>query len=259
MNHAQIFVIGLCICIGGFLAQSADDLSDFEKAEKGKHLMAASIKASGGAKAIRKETSRKVTGTFQLNNGAAWPMLVLEKAPQLKRSEVKVPDYGTVIEGCDGKIAWKQEPGEQARSLQGPERAEKINEAKFYRGLELMTEFKTAVFLGETKRNGMLYYKVAATYADEPDMTYFINAHSNHMEYMTIDHPTYGKIEIELNDNKIIETGTLYPFEMVIKVGPENSQTVMTFNTDKVELNVEIDDEKFTKPAKDTGTTLAVP
>ena len=258
MSSTRLFVIGLCMSVG-FFAQSAEKLSDFEKAEKGKHLMAASIKASGGAEAMRKETSRKITGTFKMNNGQAWPMVVWEKAPQLKRSEVIVPNYGTVIEGCDGKIAWKQDPGQPPRSLQGPERAEKLSDAKFYRGLELMTEYKTATYLGETKRNGVRYYKVKTTYADDPDMTYFINAYSNHMEYMIVEHPTVGKIEIELNDNKMIETGTLFPFEMIIKMGGENSKTTLTFHTTNVEMNVDIDDKKFAKPKKETGETIAVP
>ena len=86
-------------------------------------IVANHLEAVGGLKAIKNLITRKVDGTLTIAAiGTPWKLTSIQKAPDKKHNRIEIPSRGVVTEGCDGKVAWKKEPGQGIRQLD-PEQA----------------------------------------------------------------------------------------------------------------------------------------
>ena len=81
-------------------------------------IIARHLKASGGAEAQRKFTTRKIEGTVTIPGLGKAELTVTQKAPDKKYARVVWPNF-VVEEGAAGKTAWKKEPGKGVTKLEG--------------------------------------------------------------------------------------------------------------------------------------------
>jgi hypothetical protein len=96
-------------------------------------ILAKYREAIGGEAAIRRHTSRRITGKFELPaNGMGGPIEVLAAAPNKTRMRIELAGLGIVERGFDGEIGWAIDPAIGPRVLQGRELDEIAHSADYY-------------------------------------------------------------------------------------------------------------------------------
>ena len=69
------------------------------------------VEALGGKAAIEKATSRVGKGIFEIPEfGATGTLTLYAKAPNKTAVVIDVPGFGVVKQGCDGNVAWDDNP-----------------------------------------------------------------------------------------------------------------------------------------------------
>jgi hypothetical protein len=100
--------------------------------------------AIGGEAAIRKHTSRRFKGTFEIPaQGMKGDLTVTAMAPNLMVVVVSLPGLGELRRGFDGKVAWSVDPAIGPRLLEGREADEFKHSADFYDDLHEPSKFKS--------------------------------------------------------------------------------------------------------------------
>ena len=242
------------------LSVSAITPADKASAEKAADLFKKSLKAGGGVAAAKAVKTRIMTGTMNMNQMGEWKMVITSKAPNFERSEVTVPEYGVVTEACDGVTAWKLEPGKPLELVKGYELLEKKREARFYRGIELMTEYQTVKHKGQQKIKGKLYEVIEATYEDDPNMTFFLHADTHLIGMVKAPGLNNSQVTITISDYRKLDNQLVpYRWDLLIenKRMPEPMAIVMKFSD--IVHNKEVDNKIFAAPKKTEQEDLAVP
>lgn len=113
-------------------------------------------KAIGGERLIRKFTSRRATGRFELPaQGIGGPFELVAAAPNRMVFRIELAGLGVMSRGFDGAVAWALDPAVGPRVLSGPELDEMRYSAEFYAdlyepaGYKSMTVVERAPFEGQ--------------------------------------------------------------------------------------------------------------
>ena len=111
--------------------------------------------AIGGAEAIRRYTSRRIAGRFELTAQAiAGPLEILAAAPDRIVLRMELGGLGRVERGFDGTTGWSIDPGIGPRLLQGRELDELRHSAEFYSELKDPSQFSSSAVLERTTFEG---------------------------------------------------------------------------------------------------------
>lgn len=206
------------------------------------------IEALGGRAAIEKVTSRVSKGSFEIPAfGANGTLTLYTKAPNKEALVMDVPSFGNVLTGCDGNIAWSNNPMSGLTESSGAALAAAKRDARFNRELYLKELYKTVEVKGKTKVGDQDAYVVQATPEEgTPDTFYFDTTTGLLVRADAERENPQGTQSVEsyLKDYREVD-GVKVPFTME-QVMP--SMTI-TIKLDDVKNNVEIDDAKFVKPA----------
>jgi hypothetical protein len=117
--------------------------------------------AIGGEAAIRKHTSRRFKGTFEIPaQGMKGDLTVTAMAPNLMVVVVSLPGLGELRRGFDGKVAWSVDPAIGPRLLEGREADEFKHSADFYDDLHEPSKFKSITVVGKGPFEGQECYEV---------------------------------------------------------------------------------------------------
>lgn len=117
--------------------------------------------AIGGEAAIRKHTSRRFKGTFEIPaQGMKGDLTVTAMAPNLMTVVVTLPGLGELRRGFDGKVAWSVDPAIGPRLLEGREADEFKHSADFYDDLHEASKFKSITVVGKGPFEGQECYEV---------------------------------------------------------------------------------------------------
>jgi hypothetical protein len=117
--------------------------------------------AIGGEAAIRKHTSRRFKGTFEIPaQGMKGDLTVTAMAPNLMTLVVTLPGLGELRRGFDGKVAWSVDPAIGPRLLEGREADEFKHSADFYDDLHEPSKFKSITVVGKGPFEGQECYEV---------------------------------------------------------------------------------------------------
>lgn len=209
-------------------------------------IVAQHLKAVGGDKAHKKLTTRKVTGTLAITGiGGPWKMTGTQKAPNLKHVSIEIPDVGVVTEGFDGKIAWKREPGNEARKLAGEEFKLKQRDSFFYRFIDLKSQYKTLTYAGRETVKGKEYDVLKGIYEDgaEEAIYFDVKAHLIRLVRIWVGTET---LNVELNDYREVD-GVQLAFSADLSFG--TGEAFLTIKVDKITHGVKVDDALFASPA----------
>jgi hypothetical protein len=115
----------------------------------------------GGAAIIRKHTSRKFTGKFELPaQGIGGPVEVLAAAPNRMVLRVTLGALGTMERGFDGTTGWSIDPAVGPRLLNGPELDELKHSADYYFELQDPANYSSMTLLERTMFEGKDSYAV---------------------------------------------------------------------------------------------------
>ena len=117
--------------------------------------------AIGGEAAIRKHSSRRFKGTFEIPaQGMKGDLTVTAMAPNLMTVVVSLPGLGELRRGFDGKVAWSVDPAIGPRLLEGREADEFKHSADFYDDLHEPAKFKSITVVGKGPFEGQECYEV---------------------------------------------------------------------------------------------------
>ncbi|HEX5581800.1 MAG TPA: hypothetical protein VFX39_09500, partial [Gemmatimonadaceae bacterium] len=129
-------------------------------------LVAKHVAAIGGEAAVRKHSSVRMTGTFELPAaGLRGELLVVGAAPNRNALTVVVPGVGELRSGYDGIGAWEFNPMVGARLVEGKEAARVTEDADYYGGaLRRQPGIASRETVERTTLGGVPCYRVKVTW-----------------------------------------------------------------------------------------------
>jgi hypothetical protein len=236
-----------------------------EKAEEPKpelpsvdQIVSKYVQALGGEQAIRKVTSRVITGTqfIPTGPGGAVPMPAMiersEKAPNLVLNVYRTPTY-TVADGFDGTKAWAQD---QKGRVTAPAEIDQMR-AKRYANFYLPLDLKQAYPQMDVRRienvNGHdAYVVIARPQGDRPERLYFdVQTGLLVRRWSALPTPTgNAPFQVDYEDYRDTGSGVKFPYLITMNPASPRSEpaTTATIRVTKVENNVPLDTSKFMKP-----------
>jgi len=215
-------------------------------------IVAKAVEARGGRDAMLAVKTVKITGKVHMPNGMEAPLLWEWKRPDKLRSEVTIQGM-QLIQAFDGKTAWMIVPfgGNTDPQEMPKEQAQRMEEQSDFDGPFLDGEKKgyKLELAGKVEEEGTEAYKIKVT-NKFGDVTYYFLDTDYFLPFKTEGKRTIRGQEMEfessIGDYKKVGNLTI-PFSTEFKTkGAEQGQSV-TF--DKVDLNVDLDDSIFAKPA----------
>ena len=216
-------------------------------------LIAKYVQASGGMARIQALQTLRRTGKFTGNGGFEAVVVYENKRPNSVREEFSIQGM-TGINAYDGKNGWKIEPWQGKRdpeSLGEEEMHSILDDADFDGPLvNYQAKGNRVEFQGMQQIEGSDAYKLKVTRPSGDvsffylDTDYYVPIRID-MQWMIRGAPT--ETEISLGDYKQV-AGVYLPFSY--ESGPKGSSSTgrskITF--DKIEANVPLDDQRFTRP-----------
>jgi hypothetical protein len=221
-------------------------------------ILAKYIEALGGEQAVRKVTSRAITGTtfVPTGPGGGVPMAASvernQKAPNLVVNTYHTPTY-TIADGFDGTKAWSQDPRGRVTEPANVDQVRAKRDADFYLPLDLKKQYAKLEVRGLQRVNDRDAYVVLGTpQADLPERLYF-DAVTGLLIRKESELPTpAGNSPFQVDYQDYRDTGSGVKFPYLITMSPSNARTVLygtsTIYVTKVQDNAPIDDAKFAKP-----------
>lgn len=207
-----------------------------------------SIAATGGHQAIAKVTSSMVKGALEIGPQHTHAAIELyAKAPAQRLIVTTLEGFGEVRQGCDGKIAWTQDPSRGLRELEGAERDEMLRECAFNSELRWRELYPKVELAGKEKVGEREAYKIVMTPASGKPVTRYFDAENFLLIRQVSTRDTaQGSLEIQadMSDYRDVD-GIKMPF----LTKQSMSLAEVTIRLVEVKNNVPLDDARFAKPA----------
>jgi photosynthetic reaction center cytochrome c subunit len=222
-------------------------------------ILAKYVQALGGEAALRKVTSRTITGTQYIPTGPGGtvptPANVERylKAPNLAVTIYRTPAYA-ISQGYDGTSAWSQDQAGRVTEPVTVDVGRAARAADFYEPLNLKREYPQMTVRGIEQVNGHdAYLVVAVPQGDLPESLYFDMNTGLLLRKQTVLPTPIGGSPYQADFDDYRDTGSGVKFPFLIHMSPSNARTELapetTLRVTKVEDNKAIEDSKFTKPA----------
>ena len=221
-------------------------------------ILAKYVEALGGEAAIRKVSSRVVTGTQYIPTGPGGvvPMpAAIErdlKAPNLSVNIYHTPTY-TISDGFDGSIQWSQNAQGRVTDSGRIDQQRARRAGDFYEPLDLRKEYAEMTVRGIERVDGRdAYVVVGRPEGDLPEELYFDLQTGILLRKRTMLQTPTGNSPFQVTYGDYRDTGSGVKFPFLIKMDPAGPRielaTTATLVITKVQDNVPIADIKFTKP-----------
>lgn len=223
-------------------------------------IVAKYVEALGGEQALRKVTSRVVTGKLDIgevggadgSKPAQPPFELDQKAPNLTVLFSRDPKAPSAA-GFDGAVAWLQNPAGLVGEASGPALSRAKRTADFYEPLDLQQEYSRLAVRGIEKIGDRDAYEVTALPQGElPVQLYFDTQTGLLLSKIFLDQNPVGNdpTNIDYSDYRAGANGVKFPYLIKSHSMPPNTRGVgVTMQVTSVQENVPIDNSKFAKPA----------
>jgi len=222
-------------------------------------ILAKYVTALGGEQALRKVTSRVITGTQYIptgpGGGVPMPAAVERdlKAPNMIVDIYKTPTY-TISNGFDGTAAWSQDLRGRVSEPGKLEQMRAKRSLDFYEPLSLKSEYTQMQVRGVERVNDRDAYVVfGRPQGDSPERLYFDTQTGLLLRRARVLPTPLGNIPLNTDYADYRDTGSGVKFPYLITMDPANADTVLTavatMRVTKVQDNAPVDNSKFAKPA----------
>jgi hypothetical protein len=223
-------------------------------------VVAKYIAALGGEQALRKVTSRVITGSLDIPTGPGGSVLVpatlvrTMKEPNLFVDVYKTDKF-TISNGFDGTAAWARgQLGNVNSPAPGGVDAERARRAAaFYEPLTLKQQYPAMAVEGIERINGHDAYVVTGTPAmNTPERLYFDSQTGLLLRKWTYVVAVSGKSPYQVDFDDYRDTGSGVKVPFTVRISPAGQRTVLqttsTLRIVKVQDNVPVDAAVFVKP-----------
>ena len=217
------------------------------------------ISAIGGEQAVRKVTSRVITGTQDIPSGVQGDRTMVpaqferdQKAPNLVVTSVHNDKVATA-DGFDGTTAWAKDARGMVADIAEPYQARMKRNSDMFESLNLKQEYMRIMVRGIQKVDGKDAYVVIGNPVGDGAERLFFDTQTGLLVRKVTVLPTAGgnlPQEVDYDDYRDTGSGVKIPFTIrMIPATPGNSlATVSTIKVQKVQDNVPIDNAKLAKP-----------
>ena len=224
-------------------------------------ILAKYVEALGGEQAIRKVTTRVITGTQYLPTtpGGVVPVPATierdQKTPNMLVNIYHAPTY-MISDGFDGANVWSQDMrGRVTESLHSDQVRAK-RDADFYLPLDLKQQYAKMEVESIDRVNGRDAYVVVGSLQGElPDRLYFDTETGLLLRKLTLLPSPVGEypFEVDYGDYRDAGSGVKFPYLITMYpavpgVRTNTPSTSATIRVTKVQENVPLDNAKFAKP-----------
>ena len=221
-------------------------------------IMTKYVQALGGEEALRKVTSRVITGTQFIPTGPGGLVPVpatierSQKAPNLVVNTYRTPTY-TISDGFDGTKAWSQDVRGRVTEPGATDQMRAKREADFYLPLDLKQAYTQMQVRRVANVNGHdAYVVIARPQGDRAERLYF-DAQTGLLVRKWSALPTpVGDAPFQVDYEDYRDTGSGVKFPYLITMSPANPRTepstTATIRVTKVQDNAPLDSSKFAKP-----------
>jgi hypothetical protein len=198
---------------------------------------------------MEKITSRSVKMKLESDMFGGAEGETIAKAPNKQFSQFEVPNFGAMIEGFDGTVAWSKSPME-LRVKTGEELAKVKRDADFYKDLHMQTVYPGLAYKGSEKVDGEEAYVLEAKPSGGGKEKLFFSAKTGLVIKMESEFEgPQGQVNASVvpQDYKVVD-GIKYPHTMKMKFNSGGQAFEFTMKVVEVKHNVKVDDAKFAKP-----------
>jgi hypothetical protein len=204
-------------------------------------VLAGYVRASGGEAAMRRVSTRVMTG-FIVTPGGRAPLEIIQAEPSRFLRIIDSPVSGHSENGYDGTVAWSKN-SEGVREMTGPPVEMVVRELHLHRPLVLSTQY---VLLDAPKRDtvgGVAVYVISATTPDSTRETLYFDRSSGLLAGWDV---SVGSIVLQtrLEDYRNVD-GILLPFRI------RRARPDFTWSEEfsQIRHNVPVESARFSKPA----------
>jgi len=221
------------------------------------------VQALGGEPALRKVTTRVISGTQTVPTGPGGTVPVpaalerSQKAPNLVVSTYKTPTYA-ISDGFDGTKAWTQDFRGRVVESGAIDQTRAKRDADFYLPLDLKQAYAKMQVEGVENVNGHDAYVVTAQPQGEREERLYFDVETGLLLRKWSSLPTpVGDAPFQVNYDDYRDTGSGVRFPYLITMNPAGPRlepsTSVTVRVIKVQDNAPLDSSKFTKPESKTA------
>lgn len=216
------------------------------------------VQALGGEQALRKITSRVITGTQYIPTGPGGTIPVpanierSQKAPNLTLNTYRTAAY-TVSDGFDGTRAWAQAATGRVTEPSATDQMRAKRDADFYLPLDLKQTYTQMQVQRVEDVNGHdAYVVIARPQGDREERLYFdVQTGLLVRKWSSLATPV-GEAPFQVDYKDYRDTGSGVRFPYLIIMNPANARTEPSTNATiritKVQDNAPLDSSKFAKP-----------
>src|SRR5215469_13117391 len=249
----RVLLFALLWGSASFRAQDAPNTAE--------QLVKKAVEARGGEARIKALEAQRVTGTVSFGPGAQGSLLVELKRPGKLHMEVKIQDR-TIIRVYDGReSAWLVNPfSENAgpAAMTGNE-LQNIKEESDFDGplVDYQAKGNKIELLGKDELSGKAVLKLKLSTKSGEVRTYYFDAATfllTKWEGVRKSGDQEIPVESFFSDYREVN-GLKFPFE--VDTDSPGSDRVQKLTLEKIELNPQIDDAHFAKPAAPPASTPA--
>jgi hypothetical protein len=221
--------------------------------------------AIGGEQAIRKITSRVISGTQDVPDGLPGSRATVpadfeqyQKAPNLLSRNVhnqKNPAWGQGSLGYDGKAPWVTDEAGEIEEMVPPNGDRFKRTSNLLEPLNLKQDYTRVAVRGIEKVNGKDAYLVIGNPANDSAERLDFDVQSGLLvRKVTVVTTPAGNMPAEWDYDDYRDTGSGVKIPFTVRIIPslqgESIATPSTIKILKVQDNVAVDDSKFTRPVK---------
>lgn len=218
------------------------------------------IEALGGEPAIRRITSRLITGTQTIPTGGGGRISVSAqveryvKAPNLLLNIYRTDKF-TISDGFDGVAAWSQDAKGAVSSPRSFDLMRAKRNADLYYALNVKNDYGGLTVLNVEKVNNHDAYVLQASPQTDGvvEKLYFDTQTGFLLRILTLQPTRLGNFPSEVDYDDYRDTGSGVKMPFLISATPALTSTALasqsTLRVQKVQDNIAIDDRKLAKPA----------
>jgi photosynthetic reaction center cytochrome c subunit len=213
------------------------------------------IRALGGSDAIGKITTRKETGSGQINVKSI-PVEVFNKAPD-KQLFIQHTPAGDSVTALDGESGWVSTPGRPMRDLTGSDLDAAAADADLQFALHIKEDFPELRVEYPEIVDDRQVNVVVGTRQGRASWKFYFDAQSGLLVRVIryAESPLgLDPTQIDYRDYRVVDDVQV-PFSWTIS----RSGSRYSIRIDKIQQNVPMDDEKFRKPSSKTETDARAP
>jgi hypothetical protein len=218
--------------------------ADLPKAET---ILDKYVEVTGGKAAYQKLHSQIEIGTFEIASaGIKGAVTNYHAEPNLEYMEIVFEGIGKIQNGTDGKVAWSNSAMQGPHVMEGAERAQVMQAARFNGELNWREVYKTAETTGVEAVDGKDCYKVVLTPAEGSAITHYYDKDSGLLTKVSLISQTpMGAIPADTFHSDYRKEGDIL---MAHKVRQSAAGQEFIITLDTVKVNPEIPKDRFDLP-----------